>query len=298
MSPTSGALMILSEMLSKLPPSERKIAEFIIKNPNETISLTAAKLGEQSNTSSAAVIRLCKSLGFKGFQQLKLRIAGDLQKNGGEGYSDIQPGESQSEVLTKMTNNSIQTLKETMEIIDQEELSKAVDAIVEGENLHFFGVGASNIIAQDAQLKFSRINKRATANSDFHLAAMQVANVSEKDVVFGISFSGNTYEVERILALANSKGATTVSISKFGPSPVAEAADISLYTSISKEATFRSGATSSRLAQLHVIDILFICVANKSYNEVMTHLSETREAVKFIQGKRHKSSRRGERIDD
>lgn len=294
MSPTAGALRILTEMVTKLPPSERKIAEFIIENPAETISLTAAKLGEKSQTSSAAVIRLCKSLGFKGFQQLKLRIAGDLQKNGQEGYSDIQPGESQSEVLVKMTNNSIQTLKETAEIIDRDVLAKAVEAIIQAENIHFYGVSASNIIAQDAQLKFSRINKKASAFSDFHVAAMHVANVTEKDVVFGISFSGNTYEVKRILELANKKGATTISLSRLGPSEVAEIASIPLRTSVSKEATFRSGATSSRLAQLHVIDILFMCVANELYDEVVDHLNETREAIKFVQEKRQRSSRKGE----
>lgn len=287
---TSGALRILSQMLEELPPSERKIAEYILENPQEVISITASNLGEASNTSSAAVIRLCKSIGFKGFQQLKLRIAGDLQKNIDEGFRDIKPGESVSAVLSKMTNNSVQTLKETSEIIDQEEMSKAVEAIIDADNIHFFGVGASNIIALDAQLKFSRINKRSTAFSDFHVAAMHVANVSEGDVVFGISFSGNTYEVERILSLAKSKGATAISLTRLGTSPVSSVSDITLQTSTSKEATFRSGATSSRLAQLHIIDILFMCIANQEYDAVINHLDETREAIKFIQNKRRKAS--------
>ncbi|WP_096190445.1 MurR/RpiR family transcriptional regulator [Evansella halocellulosilytica] len=285
--------MIINEMANKLPPSEKKIAEYIMAHPNETISLTATQLGERSLTSSAAVIRLCKSLGFKGFQQLKLRLAGDLQKNGQEGYRDIQPGESSSQVVSKMTNNSIQTLRETAEILDLDDLSKAVEAMIHAENIHFFGVGASNIIAQDAQLKFSRINKRATAFPDFHVAAMHVANVKEGDVVCGISFSGNTYEVERILQLANEKKATTIGLTRFGPSVVADVASICLRTSISKEATFRSGATSSRLAQLHVIDMLFMSVANKEYDEVIGHLDETRDAIKFIQAKRSKPSRNG-----
>src|SRR5690606_20756427 len=79
MSFMTGGLVMLSEMLPKLPPSESKIAAYILKNPKESISLTASELGKQSNTSSAAVIRLCKSLDLKGFQDLKLRIAGDLQ---------------------------------------------------------------------------------------------------------------------------------------------------------------------------------------------------------------------------
>ncbi|UCZ55406.1 MurR/RpiR family transcriptional regulator [Bacillus shivajii] len=283
--------MILKEMLNDLAPSEKKIAEYIMDHPNETISLTASQLGERSLTSSAAVIRLCKSLGFKGFQQLKLRLAGDLQKNTEEGYRDIQPGESSSQVVSKMTNNSIQTLRETAEILDLEDLDQAVEAMIHAENIHFFGVGASSIIAQDAQLKFSRINKRATAFPDFHVAAMHVANVKEGDVVCGISFSGSTFEVERILELANKKNATTIGLTRFGPSPVADVSQICLRTSISKEATFRSGATSSRIAQLHVIDMLFMSVANQAYDNVINYLDETRDAIKFIQEKQSKNGR-------
>lgn len=111
MSPTTGGLVMLSEMLSKLPPSERKIATYILENPQEAISCTTSELGERSTTSGAAVIRLCKLLGLKGFQELKLRIAGDLQKTVEEGYRDIQPMESQASVLYKVTNNSIQSLR-------------------------------------------------------------------------------------------------------------------------------------------------------------------------------------------
>lgn len=280
---TAGALIIIKEMLHTLPPSERKIAEYILEFPEETTSLTVNQLGERSKTSSAAVIRLCKSLGFKGFQQLKIKVAGDLhKKDQQDGYRDIKPGESQLEVIMKMTTNSIQTLKETIDIIDQQDLDKAVKAIINGENIHFFGVGASNIIAQDAQLKFIRINKNASAFTDFHMAIMHVANLDKNDVVFGISFSGNTYEVEKVLELANKKGATTISLTKVGSSNVANLSQISLKTSTSKEATFRSGATSSRLAQLHVIDILFTCVANELYNDAIQHIDETREAIRSI----------------
>ncbi|KAF0818616.1 RpiR family transcriptional regulator YbbH, clustered with N-acetylmuramic acid utilization [Bacillus sp. ZZV12-4809] len=279
---------MLSEMLPKLPPSESKIAAYILKNPKESISLTASELGKQSNTSSAAVIRLCKSLDLKGFQDLKLRIAGDLQKTKEQGFRDIEPNESLSSIIQKMTNNSIQTLRETAELLSTDELSKAVDAIQNAKTIHFFGVGASNIIAQDAQQKFLRINHMSNAFSDLHLAATVIANASEEDVVVGISFSGQTIEVAKLIELANQKGATTISLTKYGSSMVSDRADIRLYTSTTKEATFRSGATSSRMAQLHVIDILFMRAASQQYEETVKHLDKTREAVDFIKGK-HKS---------
>ncbi|MDQ0178340.1 MurR/RpiR family transcriptional regulator [Bacillus chungangensis] len=273
---------MLSQMLPKLPPSERKIASYILEHPQESVRLTASELGKRSSTSSAAVIRLCKSLNLNGFQELKLRIAGDLHKNQATGFRDIEPQETQVSVIEKLTNNSIQTLQETSEILSTIELSKAVEALMKTKNIHFFGVGASSIIAQDAQQKFLRINKTATAFADIHMAATVVANASEEDVVFGISFSGNTVEVVKILKLAKSKGATTISLTKYGSSLVTEYADIHLFTSATKEAAFRSGATSSRLGQLHVIDILFMCVASQQYDDLITYLDETRVAVESI----------------
>jgi DNA-binding MurR/RpiR family transcriptional regulator len=278
----TGGLVMLSEMHLKLPPSERKVALYILENPQESISLTASELGSRSSTSSAAVIRLCKSLDLKGFQDLKLRVAGDLQKTKVQGFRDIEPNESAVSIIEKMTINSIQTIHETAELLGTEELEKAVSVIKNAGTIHFFGVGASSIIAQDAQQKFLRIDKKATAFTDLHMVATLVANAQKNDVVVGISFSGKTFEVAKILELANKKGVHTISLTKYGSSLVTEQADIRLYTTGAREPTFRSGATSSRIAQLHVVDILFMCVASQAYEETVRHLDETREMINIL----------------
>ncbi|PYZ96383.1 RpiR family transcriptional regulator [Alteribacter lacisalsi] len=278
----SGALRMIAEMTDQLAPSEKKLAAYVIENPSQAIGMTASQLAEASGTSSAAVVRFSKSVGYKGFQQLKIKIAGELTKDYDEGFHDLHPGEEPEAVVAKMTNNSIQTLKETLQTLQVDQLEKAVEAIAGSGVVHFFGVGASHIIAQDAELKLSRINKRAHSFSDFHVAAMHVANVQPGDVVFGISFSGETFEVERIMQLAKKRGATTIGLTRFGVSRVGKVSDILLQTSTSKESTFRSGATSSRIAQLTVIDILFMLLANNQYDTVIKHLEETRSAINFI----------------
>lgn len=288
---TSGGIVILTEMLSSLPPSERKIASYIINNPEEALTLTAVELGKRSSTSGAAVIRLCKSLNLKGFQDLKLRIAGDLHKTEEVGLRDIEPNEPLLSVIKKMTNNSIQTVRETAELLNVEQLQKVVEKVKNAKSLHFIGVGASSIIAQDAQQKFLRINKNAYAFTDLHMAATQVANTAKEDVVLGISFSGETVEVAKILQLAKKNNATTISLTKYGKSLVTEEADLKLYTSATREPTFRSGATSSRIAQLHVIDILFMSVASLQYDDTVEHLNATREAVEFLSKKGKRSNR-------
>ena len=282
MSSVKGGLVILKEMVNTLPPSEGKIAQYIIDYPQEAILLTALQLGENSKTSSAAVIRLCKSLGFNGFQELKIRVAGDLQDRYLEGYRDIHPNEDYQAIIEKMTSNTIQTLKETTDIMSGTSLEKAVDALIHAKSIVFIGYGASYIAAKDAEQKFLRISKNAQSYSDMHMAATSIANKGSNDVVVGISFSGATSEVAKLLTLAKQRNATTISITKYGNSLVSNISDIQLHTSAAKEATFRSGATSSRIAQLHLIDILFMCLASKEYEQTIKYLDETRDAVAFL----------------
>src|SRR5690606_6500113 len=111
MSHLKGGLTIIKEMIESLPKSERKIAQFILEHPKEAVLLTAQALGQESNTSGAAVIRLCKSLGFSGFQELKLRVAGDLQEGSNAEFRDIEPHEDYLKIIEKVTANTMQTLK-------------------------------------------------------------------------------------------------------------------------------------------------------------------------------------------
>src|SRR5690625_3255973 len=176
MSYVKGGLVILKEMINSLPPSEKKIAKYILENPEKAILQTALMLGEESNTSSAAVIRLCISLGLSGFQELKIRVAGDLQAEENTEYRDIEPNEGFKEIMNKVTSNTIQTLRETMDIMSEKNLEAAVKALSKAKSILFIGVGASFIAANDAEQKFQRINKNAYAFSDVHLAATSIAN--------------------------------------------------------------------------------------------------------------------------
>ncbi|USK77030.1 MurR/RpiR family transcriptional regulator [Peribacillus frigoritolerans] len=278
----TGGLSIIQTMLSKLPQSEQKLAEYILQNPHEVVNSTVQELSTSAQTSGAAVIRLCKSLGIKGFQDLKIRIAGDLMKTVEQGYRDIEPSESLYRIVEKTTSNSIQTIRDTSEIIDHDNLKHAITLMLHAKTVHFCGVGASNIVAADAQQKLLRINKGATAFTDMHLVATLIANADENDIVFAISFSGETPEVVNILKLAKERGVKTIGLTHYGQTTVSSLCDATLFTSYSKEAPFRSAATSSRLAQLYMIDILFLGMASEQYEETVQYIDNTRSAIKSM----------------
>ncbi|MFF6017287.1 MurR/RpiR family transcriptional regulator [Lysinibacillus fusiformis] len=280
----NAGLIMLSEMREKLPPSEKKVASFILEHPTQAIKMTAVELGEASQTSSAAVIRLCKSLHVSGVQELKLRIAGDLQRKNTVDR-DIEANEPLQSIVEKVTLQSSEILTQTANLIDKAELERAVSALAKARRIIFFGVGASGITAMDADQKFLRINKHSKVFMDLHLGATAVVNAQEGDVVVGISFSGETHEVAKILEIAGQTPATTISLTRYGNSLVSSLADICLYVSPNVEATFRSGATSSRLAQLLVIDILFMGVVTSAYNQTIDYLDETRTVIQGLHKK-------------
>ncbi|QNG59228.1 MurR/RpiR family transcriptional regulator [Bacillus sp. PAMC26568] len=278
----TGGLSIIQTMLNKLPQSEQKLADYILQHPHEVVDSTVSELSTSAQTSGAAVIRLCKSLGLKGFQDLKMRIAGDLMKSVEQGYRDIEPSESLYRVVEKTTSNTIQIIRDTAEIIDHDNLKMAISMLLNAKNVHFCGVGASNIVAADAQQKLIRINKGATAFTDMHLVATLIANADKDDVLFAISFSGETQEIINVLKLAKERGVKTIGLTHFGQTTVSSLCDVSLHTSFSNEAPFRSAATSSRLAQLYMIDILFLGMATERYDETVQYIDNTRSAIKSM----------------
>ncbi|MGG4440088.1 MurR/RpiR family transcriptional regulator [Brevibacillus fortis] len=275
----NGGLVSLQAILDQLKPSERKVADFILAHPEDVVKLSVQKLAEYSGVSEATIIRLARSLNMKGYQELKLRIAGDLTKQTAMGsYQEIMMEGSVESIMQAVSWNNIQSIQDTLSVLSNEEVKKAVDVLSVARKIDVYGVGASAVIADDIRQKFSRINLWCEAYSDFHAQLTSAVTLTEKDVVIGISYSGQTEDIIQSLTEAKQQGATIITLTKFGPSPVAELANIRLFTS-SVEKSIRSGAMASRIAQLNVIDILFITMISRMQEQVIPLLEKSRLAV-------------------
>lgn len=278
----NGGLIRLREGLEGLNPSERKIAEFILKEPGEAIQFSIAELASRSGASQAAIVRLCKTMGFKGYQDLKIKVAGDLQGSGEtQGYQEIRPGDSVSAIIRSVSSNNIQSIRDTLKILDEALVEKAADCLASARNLYFFGVGASNLIAMDAQQKFLRIDKRSFSFADPHVQLTAALTASPEDAVVCISYSGETKEVLKAAKLARENGCPVIGITKYGHSSLTRAADIPLCTA-STENEIRSGAMASRITQLNLIDILYLSVASRDYEHSVRYLDKSRRAIKEL----------------
>ncbi len=279
MSIKSGGLAMIKNVMNDLPESEKKTAIFILNNPSQIVTMTASELGEASDTSSSAVIRLCKSLEISGYQELKMRILGDLNSSHDASYSDIKKDDTIKSITQSLRNNAIKSIDETLQFLNEETIESCVDLIDKADTILVYGMGASFIAAKDAQQKFIRVNKPCYAIEDTHLNATMIANMKPNDVVIGISSSGETSETIKLVELANSKDVNTIGITKYGKTSLGKISKYNLYTPSSIETPFRSAATASRMSQLYIIDVLFMCYATSKYDSTINCLENTVDAI-------------------
>lgn len=277
-----GCLVKIRQGMDTFSPTEKKIGDFILKNTQDFLGYSITQLAFNSDTSEASIVRFCKSLGLKGYQELKICISADIAKPENSNvkiYEQVSNDDSYNTIIKKVSQGNINAVEDTMKVLDSEELGRAVDSINKARKVAFFGAGASSIVAMDAQYKFLRINIEANMQFDMHMQLTVASNLEECDVAIGISNSGRTIDVIKALEIAKGNGAKTICITQFGNSPLADVADIKLFTAC-VENNLRSGAMASRIAQLDIIDCLFVGVACKRYEDVLNCLDRTRDVVK------------------
>lgn len=278
--------LIIKQSFENMTDSEKKIAEYVLNNASEIYRLSAAELASLTDTSGASVIRFVKKIGFEGFQEFKIALAkNDVEEKGEEvDYDYIDVKDTVREVMSKTARKNIKTIEDTLELLDEKQVEEAIDAIQKAKHIYLFGVGASALIALDFQYKLLRINKNAFMHLDSHMQLSIAAHIEAEDVAIAISYAGKTKEVYSALSKAKEKGAKCISITKYGSNPVSSIADIKLQVpSIEKD--LRVGAISSRIAQLTLIDILFIGVAKNNFGQIDRSLRETRKMVEELKFK-------------
>lgn len=278
-----GCLVKIRQGLNSFSPAEMKLGEYILNNEDSLTKLSITELAERSGVSEASIVRFCKRLGLKGYQELKVSISAETAVSAGARkntiYDDIGIRDCASTILQKISKGNIDAIDNTLKVLDALEMDKAINAIHGAKRILLFGNGASSIVALDAQYKFTRINMEALMYFDTHMQLTVASNARAGDVAIAISNSGRTIDVVKCLEMARGKGAKTICITQYGDSEILDVSDIKLFTACA-ENSFRSGAMASRIAQLNIIDSLFVGVACKNYDEVVDYLDSTREAVR------------------
>lgn len=256
-----GGFARIRSAYPSLTPTEKRVADYCLERPDEIIYLSVTQLGERCGVGESTIIRFSQSAGFSGYQDLKLNLALELSaRNHKTVDGNLAPGDSIQTLIEKITAMNVEALQDTSKLVNPKALEEAVEQIMQAKRLFLFGVGTSGITAQDAQSKFLRIGVVALASSDAHLQIMTTAHVGPGDVCIGFSHSGSTKDTVDTMRLAKQNGAFTIAVTDIVKSPIIEISDLVLLTG-SSEDPLQGGSLRSKIAQVHMLDLLYTGVA-------------------------------------
>lgn len=278
---TAPLLVRLRALVPSLAPAAQRVAHRVLADPVGASALTISRLAAAAETSETTVNRFCKTLGLAGYQQLRLSLAAET---GGPATrervgADIGPDDTLDDVVAKVAFADARAVEETAQQLDTSVLAAVVHALAGAGRVDLYGMGASAFVAMDLQQKLHRIRRVCFAWSDPHVALASAALLEPGDVAMAFSHTGTTSEPIEALQQAGRAGATTVAVTNFPGSPLAGVADHVLTTAV-RETTYRSGAMASRIAQLTLVDCLFIGLAQRDLDRTRSALEVTYAAVR------------------
>ena len=262
----SALIFKIRKLIPELSKSEALVAEYISGKPDEVINLSVSALADCCGVSEPTVIRACRNIGFSGYQALKIALIQSLNAPVQRIGEEVSADDSMQNAIGKVFAAAVDAVNLTRDNIDLSNMENAAEALLKARRIFIFGVGGSAAVASDVQHKFSRLGLDAVSYSDMNLQAIVAAFAKKEDVVFAISHSGSSKAVVDNTQIAKSNGATVISLSSMGKSPLTELADISLFTS-ANETRYRIVAISSRIAELTIIDTLYSYMSFRTGNE-------------------------------
>lgn len=270
---TVDSLSRMRAAYPSLPPSERKVVDFILGNFEEVIRMTLAELAQHSGVSDATVVRLCRSLDFNNFLELKIALTRAVNDDSPRLiHDDVGETDSSATVARKVLNTSIQALQDTLQVLDDQAFEQAVDLISGADRLLIAGVGTSGPLAHEMYNRLIRLRINCHVHTDMYLQVIEAALLTERDVVVLISQNGTTTGPIRTAQEARRKGARVIVITGNAVSELSELADVILLT-VSHETRIES--IDSRVVQHALIQALYVALA-------MRMMSEANETERLI----------------
>ncbi len=293
----SGVLARIRSVYESLPMAERKVADVILVDPEAAPGSSVHELAKKAEVSVASVSRFVRKVGYEHFRQFRLELARETPASVGALYEAITPQDSDSMIARKVFTGNIRGLEDTLKILDIPDFVRAARAISSCHRLVLFGMGGSGIVAHDAALRFAYLDFQAEAYVDSSQILLQAMRTRPEDVVVGISHSGRSSITIEGLRIARQSKALTVGVSNYLKSPLRDVSDLFFCTAFS-ESKVEVAAISSRVAQLCLLDALYLLVARHKKDlwdvEQVNQLTERMLRVP-VRGSRGGGGRRGGR---
>jgi DNA-binding MurR/RpiR family transcriptional regulator len=280
---TGGLLERLRIEGPTMPEALARIAAVITGDPESVAHASIVDLAERTGTSTATVTRFSRALGFKGYANLRVAIATETGRAEQARWEtdisgDIAPEDSLDSVLKVIATADTRAIQATAGGLDMTDVERVAAAIAAAGRVEIFGLGSSGTAGREMAFRLERIRIPVWSRSDTHTALTNAALLGPGDVAIGLSHSGRTVEVIETLAEAADHGALTVAVTSYPRSPLAETADV-VFTTAVHETTFRLAALSALHSTLLVLDLIYVAVAQRTYQRTTEAFELTVRAV-------------------
>ena len=273
----NDVLSTIRNSLHQLKRAEKRVAESVLRDPHQVIRYTITELADKADTSEPTVVRFCRKMGLQGYMDLRLSLARDLP-SAQYIHEAVAEQDSPVQVMEKIFSANQEALGNTLNKIDMNVFDQAVNILTHARRIEFYGSGGSGSVARDAHHKFFRLGVPCIAYEDSHMQVMSAALLASDCVVIAISATGSSRDVIDSIQIAKKSGAQTIGITGREKSPLGRICDhnLSVY---SKETAIWLAPMSTRIAQLVLLDALFVSVANRKLKGIRENLGKVKQSL-------------------
>ncbi|PVU05392.1 transcriptional regulator [Yersinia pestis] len=276
-----SSLLRIRQIYSTLAQNDRKLADFLLINPEQARHLSSQKLAQQTGVSQSAVVN-CQKLGYKGFPALKLALSEVVaMPKAVTLHNQILSTDSLKTIGEKLLNEKTAALRATLDINSEQRLIQGLGMLRAAQKVLLIGIGASGLVAKDLAYKLLKIGIVAISETDMHVQLAAAQALGEQGLLLAISFSGERREINLAAEEAQYCGTKVLALTRFSPNSLQQRADHCLYT-ISEEPVIRSAAISSSTAQYALTDLLFMAMIQQDIENAQDHIKHSAALIKKL----------------
>ncbi len=267
-----------------LPASEKMVADFVLENKDALFKYPIKDLAKLSGTTQAAWTRFSQAIGYQGLKDLKNAYYSEANttieqsdKGGPKvSFKDVNEYTSLQSIADNICATSVQAVQTTYRLFDAGTFNETISDIINAKQIQIFGVGAASLAAYDLYCKLQRIHYNTVFNRDFHMNLMTASQICKDDCAIFFSDNAKNSEIMQIFDIAKRRKAVTIAVTKLGNNALTTGCDHVLFAT-SPEIDKKSGITSSRFAQLFLVDTLYAAIANRDYDNIKQYLKDSYE---------------------
>ncbi|MCP4177517.1 MAG: MurR/RpiR family transcriptional regulator [bacterium] len=258
--------------------TEKRIAQYILNNLKDVSHMSIDSLAREIDVGKASILRFCKKIEFVGFQDFKLGLVREVALMKDAIYTKHKGTNTLSTLISEVTNENIETLKVSLQKVDERSLKKASKFLLESKDIVIYAKGIAKVMGMAVKYKFMKLGLNCSMPEDYHFQCFSVTNVKPKTVFIVIDLTGSDNDFNKLISIARKKGAKIIAISNFEKSSLTDLSDIVLLTEAT-ESPLKDGELTAILSQINILDMLYTILAMKRGDGHIDHIRAIRDLI-------------------